>query len=228
MTGASIELTHALGARHLGHEREKMSGNAPFRTLLIALRPSPSKSLIAWMPFRSSNTRTLAQSAFPGTCIRTFPRSLPFRSSLSVSSSCLRPTRFIHLSSSKAADTRSPPPDEKLSAPTSSDSDLKSEYSSPSKRAYSAQDETPEDSYERRNDSSAPQPFLPPAASSGGSSLPLFAPIAKSPTFDAALTTALGLVIGEHLNARRPLRSRVMLNVLDLSVHLRSCLSLLV
>lgn len=175
-----------------------MSGNAPLKTFLMALRPKP---LVIWMPFRSSNMRPFVQPTFPGTCTRVFPRPHSFRTPPSVPSSSSSPTRFIHLSSSKAFNSRPPPPDEKFSEPTSSHSDLKSEYSSPSERAYSAQDETPEDRYKRRNDSAAPQPFSPPAADSGGSSLPIFPPITRSPTFDAALTTVVGLVIGEHPNA---------------------------
>ena len=145
------------------------------------------------IPLKLSYERTITQFAFSGIPFRVLSRPHTFHSQSPASSSCLRLARSIHLSSHKAADApRSE--DEKPPVPTSS-SDPKSEYSSPSKRAYNAQDETPEDNDIGENNSAAPQPLSPPTANSGRGLR--FGPITRSPTFDAALTTAIGLVIGQ-------------------------------
>ena len=167
-----------------------MASNAPLRTLSMTLQLGSSATRIS---LKSAYLRTFPQSSFHSVSIRINTQTRPFDSSFSGSPSRLGLTRFIHLSSSKATDTRPPPADEKYPTPS------KSECSSSLKRAYGAQHETLEQNGERkRNDSAAPQSSSPPAANYGGSALPLFGPITKSPTIDAALTAVVGLVIGEY------------------------------
>lgn len=54
----------------------------------------------------------------------------------------------------------------------------------------------PENEPERNNNSAAPQPFNPPAATFNGPGGLSFPRITKSPTIDAALTTVIGLCMG--------------------------------